>query len=180
MAVSDSMDVAQLSPFPTPQSLVVVIETPKGARSKLDYDQKLQTFRLKKTLPAGMTFPFDFGFIPQTKGEDGDPLDALVLMPESLPPGCIVEGRLIGVLLGEQTEKKKTIRNDRYLVVSTTAGEFSDLKHVDDLPVALLRQLEEFFVTYNRLEGRTFRLTGTKGPKGAEKRLRANWEEQNL
>ncbi len=171
------MKLSDLNPFPKKGLIRVIVETPKGSRNKIDYDPELEAFCLNKTLGAGMTFPFDFGFIPSTKGEDGDPLDAMVLMPESLPPGCIIQGRLIGVMLGRQREGKKTIQNDRYLVVSETAEEFSHIQHIDDVPKALLDEVEMFFVTYNRLQGRVFKLAGTKGPKAAEKKIREQFAE---
>src|SRR5215211_5913119 len=82
----------------------VVIETPQGRRSKFTYNEKLKIFELSKVLPAGMVFPYDFGFVPNTEGEDGDPLDVLVLMDEPVFTGCLVQARLIGVIEGEQTE----------------------------------------------------------------------------
>jgi inorganic pyrophosphatase len=168
------MNLIRLPPFPSRSLVRVVVETPKGSRSKLDYDPKLKIFRLKKTLPEGMVFPYDFGFIPQTLGADGDPLDALVLMPESVPPGCVVDGRLIGVIRAKQKEKKKkAVRNDRLIVVSATACEFEHFKTSSDLPEAMLTQLEQFFVTYNQLEEKVFKLEGVEGRQAALKIVQA-------
>ncbi|MGZ3853781.1 MAG: inorganic diphosphatase, partial [Flavisolibacter sp.] len=100
----------------------IIIETPKGCRNKYAYDQQLEKFRLKKILPAGAVFPFDFGFIPGTKGEDGDPLDVLVIMDEPAYPGCVIECRGIGALKAKQTERdNKTEENDRLIAVSTVS-----------------------------------------------------------
>lgn len=166
------MNLTNIPPF-TRQLVRIVIETPKGSRNKFAYDPELKVFALAKTLPEGMVFPYDFGFIPQTKGADGDPLDALVLMPETVDPGCLVACRIIGVILATQAEKKgKGVRNDRYLAVSDTACEFHNLKTPDDLPGGMLGQLEQFFVNYNALEKRTFRLHGIEGPKHALKAIR--------
>jgi inorganic pyrophosphatase len=79
----------------------VVIETPKGCRNKFKYDPKLKRFRLDKVLPAGSSFPYDFGYVPGTLAEDGDPLDVLLLMDESPFPGCVVPGRLAGAKLNK-------------------------------------------------------------------------------
>lgn len=95
----------------------VVIETPKGSRNKYAFDADERAFVLKKVLPAGMSFPYDFGFIPSTEAEDGDPTDVLVLMDEPAFTGCIVKCRLIGVIEGEQGEGKNTERNDRLIGV---------------------------------------------------------------
>ena len=168
------MNLTHLPPFPSKGLLRIVFETPKGSRSKLDYDPALKVFYLKKTLPEGMVFPFDFGFIPQTLGADGDPLDALVLMPESLPPGSVVEGRLIGVIRARQKAKnEKPIRNDRFIVVSATATEFTRFKKPADLPPAMLEQLERFFITYNEIEGRMFKLLGVESAPDALKLIEA-------
>ena len=91
----------------------VIIETEKGSRNKFSFDEDLNVFRLKKVLPEGMSFPYDFGFIPSTRAEDGDPLDVLVLlMDEPGCTGCLVECRVIGAICGEQSENGKKIRND--------------------------------------------------------------------
>jgi inorganic pyrophosphatase len=87
--------------------LHVVIETPKGCRNKYAFDPEHEIFALKKVLPAGMAFPYDFGFIPSTEGEDGDPLDVLVLMDEPAFAGCLLKCRIIGVIKGEQSDGKK-------------------------------------------------------------------------
>src|SRR5437016_13619777 len=73
----------------------VVIETPKGSRNKYKFEPKLCSFVLSKVLPDGMVFPFDFGFIPSTSAEDGDPLDVLLLMDDPAFPGCVIESELI-------------------------------------------------------------------------------------
>jgi inorganic pyrophosphatase len=89
------------------QLFQVVVETPKGSRNKYAFDPDNRVFELKKVLPAGMAFPYDFGFLPSTKGGDGDPLDVLVLMDEPAFPGCVLKCRVIGVIEGEQGNKKK-------------------------------------------------------------------------
>src|SRR3979409_85017 len=88
-----------------------IIETPKSSRNKFDYDPESNLFKLGGLLPEGMMFPFDFGFIPSTLGEDGDPLDILVLMDAPAHVGCLIEIRLIGIIEAEQTEDGKTVSN---------------------------------------------------------------------
>ena len=83
----------------------VVIETPRGSRNKYRYDDDLGLFMLGGVLPAGAVFPFDFGFIPSTCGEDGDPLDVLVLLDDYAFAGCLVPSRLVGVIEASQTER---------------------------------------------------------------------------
>jgi inorganic pyrophosphatase len=102
----------------------VVIETPRGSRNKFKYDAKLRAFRLKTVLPLGAAFPYDFGFVPATKAEDGDPLDVLVLMDEPAFTGCIVRARLVGVIKAKQCETGATIRNDRLIAIARKAHNF--------------------------------------------------------
>jgi inorganic pyrophosphatase len=151
--------------------LNVIIETPKGSHFKSDYDPKFQLFRMVKGLPAGMHFPYDFGFIPGTLGEDGDPLDILVLSPYPLFIGCMATVKLIGVLEAEQTEKesKKVIRNDRLIgCLQTNCGdENSVFSNAKGLPSLLTYEIEAFFIQYNRLEGKQFYPLGWYGPKRA-------------
>src|SRR5213083_2093581 len=81
-----------------------IIETPKGCRNKFDYDSDSGLFMLGGLLPEGMMFPFDFGFIPSTLGEDGDPIDIMVLMDAPAHVGCMIEVRIIGIIIAEQSE----------------------------------------------------------------------------
>lgn len=149
--------------------LRVVIETPKGSRNKFAYDPEDHVFELKKVLPAGMTFPYDFGFVPSTLAEDGDPIDVLVLMDEPAFAGCVLSCRPIGVIEGEQQSKKEKERNDRIIAVEKDAHSFADIKSVDDLGKQFRRELEEFFVNYHKLTGKEYRLLGMKGPDQARK-----------
>jgi inorganic pyrophosphatase len=153
-----------------PRTLHVVVETARGGRNKMAYDEELGVFRLKKVLPEGMSFPCDFGFVPSTRGEDGDPLDALVLMDEPGTMGCLVECRLIGAILGDQgTKKKDRERNDRLVAVAMPSHTHADLRDLDDLNGRLLAELERFFVNYHAESGEEYRVLGRKGPRGAWK-----------
>ena len=150
-----------------------IIETPKGCRNKFDYDPDSGLFMLGGLLPEGMMFPFDFGFIPSTLGEDGDPLDIMVLMDAPAHVGCLIHVRIIGVIMAEQTDDGKTERNDRLLGVTVHSYDHEDLTTIDDVSKTLLNQVEEFFVSYNRQRGKKFRITGTGGPKKALKFLKS-------
>src|SRR5678816_3881477 len=107
--------------------LNVLVDTPKGSRNKFKYDEERGLFKLGGVLPVGAVFPFDFGFIPSTVGGDGDPLDVLILMDEPAFPGCLVKAKLIGVIEAEQTEEKKTTRNDRLIAVAADSRNHSCL-----------------------------------------------------
>jgi inorganic pyrophosphatase len=148
--------------------LQVVIETPKGSRNKYSWSEEQRCFLLKAALPAGMVFPYDFGFVPQTKAEDGDPIDVLVLMDEPAFPGCALMARLIGVIEGEQTSPKTApVRNDRLVAVAETAHAYANFRKLRDMPEQTLREIEEFFVNYHRLQGKRFKLLGNKGERTA-------------
>lgn len=152
-------DPTRLKPFDADdkQLLRVVIETPKGSRNKFAFDPDERIFELKKVLPAGMTFPYDFGFVPSTKADDGDPVDVLVLMDEPAFPGCVLTCRAIGVIEGEQGDKKDKERNDRIVAIEQDAHSWAHIKTIDDLGKEFCRELEEFFVNYHKLSGQQYR-----------------------
>ena len=124
-------DFSRLAPFDADDGNLVhvVIETPKASRNKYAFDPELKIFQLKKVLPEGMTFPYDFGFVPSTKAEDGDPVDVLVLMDEPAFAGCLLKCRVIGVIEGEQGKKKQKERNDRIVAIEQANHSFADINH---------------------------------------------------
>jgi inorganic pyrophosphatase len=149
----------------------VVIETPKGRRNKFDYDPNLQAFTLGGLLPEGLSFPFDFGFVPSTLADDGDPLDIMILMDEPAHVGCVLTVRVIGVIEAEQKQDGKTTRNDRLIGVAVHSYSHENLQSISEVNRSLLEQVEEFFVSYNKGRGKKFRVTGVHGPSRALKRL---------
>ena len=154
--------------------LNVVIETPKDQPNKLTYDPKAGTMRLSKVLPLGMVFPFDFGFVPSTLGDDGDPVDVLVLMDAPAPAGCLVAARLVGVLRCTQREDgEEPIENDRFLAVAEEASTYRDIRDIRDLNGPLLDQIEAFFIQYNALAGRQFKVHRRQGAKAAKRAVEA-------
>jgi inorganic pyrophosphatase len=168
-------DPTRLKPFDAEdkQMLRVVIETPKGSRNKFAFDPDEHVFELKKVLPSGMTFPYDFGFVPSTEADDGDPIDVLVLMDEPAFPGCVLSCRPIGVIEGEQGDKKDKERNDRIVAIEQDAHSWEDIKTIDDLGKQFVRELEEFFVNYHKLTGKQYRVLGLKGPDQARKLVKS-------
>jgi inorganic pyrophosphatase len=172
MTVTASAEVrmstlARLDPH-TKQGYRAVIETPQGSRHKIKFVQDDDFFEVARPLPAGMSFPFDFGFIPRTQAADGDPLDVLVLMDGPAFPGCVVEIRVLGVIEAEQTERSgETVRNDRLIAVAAASTERGDLRGLDDLAPQLLGEIESFFRVFNELHGKGFRPLHRRGPKRA-------------
>jgi inorganic pyrophosphatase len=149
--------------------VTVIVETPKGSRNKYAFDSEERIFALKKVLPAGMAFPYDFGFVPSTTGGDGDPLDVLVLMDEPAFPGCKLTCRIVGVIEGEQGDKKDAERNDRVVAVEEGNHSYAHVKRIDDLGKQFEKELEEFFVNYHRLSGKKYRILALKGPAAARR-----------
>ena len=157
----------KLKPTTEDELLQVVIETPAGSRNKFAFDPDQSVFALKKVLPAGMVFPYDFGFLPQTLAPDGDPIDVLLLMDEPAYPGCIVASRLIGVIEGEQLDGKKKVRNDRLVAVANANHMYANIRKLQDLPGKWVEELQVFFVNYHNLEGKKYELLGCKGADAA-------------
>ena len=172
-------DFLRLAPFNSSDAelIQVVIETPKNSRNKYAFDPKQNVFALTKVLPAGMAFPYDFGFIPSTIADDGDPVDVLVLMDEPAFPGCLLGCRLIGIIEGEQGKKKQSVRNDRIVAVEDDNHSYSHVKHIQDLGKAFVNELEEFFVNYHRLSGKQYRILDVRGPREAKRRVKQGMQE---
>jgi inorganic pyrophosphatase len=152
------------------KDLTVVIETPKGSRNKFDYDEELGVFKLANVLPEGANFPNEFGFIPSTHGEDGDPLDVMVLLDQPTSVGCVLTARLIGVIEADQTEEDGTsCRNDRLVAVATHAHVHGEIKSLKELDKKIVDEIEHFFIDYNEMRGKKFKPKGRFGPKRALK-----------
>ncbi|HSU33327.1 MAG TPA: inorganic diphosphatase [Bryobacteraceae bacterium] len=169
MSHSSPRPLTELDTFRTSgKDVSVIIETPKGSRNKFDYEPDLGVFELAGVLPEGSVFPYDFGFLPSTLAEDGDPLDVLVLLDESVSTGCLVSARLIGVIEAEQTETNgQKSRNDRLLAVATRAHTHADVKSLQDLRPKMVDEIEHFFRSYNQTKGKVFTPTGRGGPRKA-------------
>jgi inorganic pyrophosphatase len=151
--------------------LNVVVEAARGSRNKFKFDPELGMFKLDKILPAGAIFPHDFGFIPSTLGEDGDPLDLVIIGGEPTFTGCLVSVRLLGVIEAEQTEKGETLRNDRLIGAPLTKNHRPEWRTIGDVPDSMLAEIEHFFVSYNRAENREFVPLGRRGPKIAARAI---------
>jgi inorganic pyrophosphatase len=150
----------------------VIIDTPAGSRNKYKFDAATGLFTIARTLPAGMAFPHDFGSVPGTRAEDGDPLDVLVIGPASTFAGCLVAVRLLGMLRATQLQDGRRIRNDRLLGVLLTPANQPKLRSIEGLEPEHLNDIQEFFVSYNRTQGRKFRVTGRGGPREAQLALK--------
>jgi inorganic pyrophosphatase len=149
---------------PKDGSCRAIVETPKGRRGKLDYDPKTGTFRLKTLLPDGMSFPLDFGFVPSTLADDGDPLDVMILADEPNASGTLLDVRLIGVIEAEEVRRE---RNDRVLAAAAVSHLYAAIRSVEDLEAHFIDNLVQFWTNKDRLEGREFNCIGVHGPSAA-------------
>ena len=149
-----------------------IVETPKGSRNKYAYDEKADLIKLKKALPAGMVFPFDFGFIPSTIAQDGDPMDILVLTDASTFSGCLVECKVLGIIKVEQEKHGEKVRNDRVIAVELDTRLYSSANNIDDLPEGLVNEIVNFFASYNNASDDVFTPLGNEGPDAAIKLIK--------
>jgi inorganic pyrophosphatase len=164
--------IFELPPFDEETGeLNVIIDTPQGSRNKYKYDPQLNCFKLSHVLAEGIVFPFDFGFIPSTKGQDGDPLDVLLLIEEAAFSGCLLKARLLGVITADQAMEGKTGRNDRFIAVPTESLRYRRVHTLRDLDSKMLDQIENFFISYNQMRNRRFKVKRRLGPKLAKKLL---------
>ena len=150
----------------------VVIETPRGCRNKYKLDPETGKFKLSKVMPEGMVFPYDFGFFPGTEGEDGDPLDVLVLHDEPTFPGCQIDCRLIGVLRAHQKDANgKESQNDRVIAVAEASVLYASIEELEDVEPKVVKQIEDFFVNYQKVRDVEITLMGSGGSAEAEEKL---------
>ncbi|WFU38904.1 inorganic diphosphatase [Bradyrhizobium sp. CB82] len=149
-----------------------VVETPRGSSCKLEFDPKLKVFTLAKPLMAGLTHPYDWGFIPSTKAEDGDPLDVLVIHDSQTHPGVVLRCRPIGVVEVSQKSNGKVERNDRLFAVPDRSPLETDLQDVRRLPIRAVEELEQFFRATDALEKKELKFLGWHGPGHAVKTIK--------
>ena len=150
---------------------LAVIEATQGTRHKLKYQAEWRAFVLSGVLPLGLSFPYDFGFLPSTRGDDGDPLDVLVFADEALPPGTVVPCRMLGVIEAEQRDKgkRRAERNDRLIAVAAKSHRYAECTELRDVAAGVLAEIEHFFVVYNAQKGGRFTPIGRRGAAVAKR-----------
>jgi inorganic pyrophosphatase len=134
-------------------------------------------FRFEKLLPLGQTFPFDFGFLPSTIGGDGDPLDVLLIGEEPSPIGCVVLGKIVGVLEGKQTENGRNERNDRIIAIPLEGKSRKPMAPAPRIDKTLEKGITDFFVSYNALQGKKFVPLGLHGRRRALQLVKDGMEQ---
>jgi inorganic pyrophosphatase len=134
----------------------MIVEIPKGRRTKFEVDKKTGLIKMDRYLYSSSVYPGDYGFIPQTLAEDGDPLDILVMVNEPTFSGCLIEARVVGIF----RMKDKGQNDFKVLAVPNRDPLFDSMKKLDDVPQHFLREVEHFFSTYKQLEGVTIEALG--------------------
>jgi inorganic pyrophosphatase len=126
-----------------------IVEIPKGRRTKFEVDKQTGLIKMDRYLYSSSVYPGDYGFVPQTLAEDGDPSDILVMVNEPTFSGCLIEARVVGIF-----KMKDKGQNDyKLLAVPNKDPLFAAMKTLDDVPSHFLREVEHFFATYKQLEG---------------------------
>jgi inorganic pyrophosphatase len=171
------MNLAAIPAFATEQVFHVVVEAPRGSALKLKYEPRWEAMSVSRPLPLGLTYPFDWGFIPSTRAADGDPLDAMLFWDVASYPGVIVPSRAIGVLQVEQNrtnhDSSERVRNDRILSVPVQTRREDTIADVGALSSRVRQELEAFAIAATALEGKDVRIVGW-GDAGAALELVRN------
>jgi inorganic pyrophosphatase len=171
------MSLATLPAFGPDGSVHVVVESPRGSTVKLKYDADLNAFTLSRPLIDGLSYPFDWGFVPSTRASDGDPLDAMILWDRGTFPGAVIACRLIGLLAVEQNSKQRPgtrERNDRVVGVPLNAPKFNALTQVRDVESRVREELEAFFTAAAAFEGKDLQFLQWAGAAAAYDLVKAS------
>jgi inorganic pyrophosphatase len=153
-----------LAPGPSvPEVVYAVIEIPKGSRNKYEYDKDMEAFALDRVLYSPFVYPAEYGIIPQTLYDDGDPMDIMVLMEQPTFPGCVIETRPIGIMRMIDGDDN----DDKILGVPINDPRFKDVNDINDVPKHLLDEIAHFFKEYKHLEGKTTEVLGWENARKA-------------
>lgn len=150
------MDLSLIPAQPKPGLVNVLIEIPGGSKNKYEFDKDLNAFALDRVLFASVKYPYDYGFIPNTLADDGDPLDGMVIMDEPTFPGCIITARPLGML--EMIDGGD--RDEKILCVPEEDPRYSHVKSLQDIAPHRLEEIAEFFRTYKNLEKKVTEILG--------------------
>ena len=150
------MDLSRIPAQPEPGLLNVLIEIAAGSKNKYEFDKDLNAFALDRVLYSSVHYPYDYGFVPNTLADDGDPLDGMVLMDQPTFPGCVIPARPIGML--EMIDSGD--RDEKILCVPAKDPRYSEVKSLKDVSQHRLDEIAEFFKTYKNLEKKVTEILG--------------------
>ncbi|MBD2578094.1 inorganic diphosphatase [Oscillatoria sp. FACHB-1406] len=152
------MDLSRIPPQPKPGLLNVLIEIPAGSKNKYEFDKDLNAFALDRVLYSSVQYPYDYGFIPNTLADDGDPLDGMVLIDQPTFPGCVIAARPIGML--EMIDGGD--RDEKLLCVPAKDPRYAQIHSLENISPHRLEEIAEFFRTYKNLERKETEILGWK------------------
>lgn len=150
------MDLSRIPAQPEPGLINVLIEIPAGSKNKYEFDKDMGAFILDRVLFSSVQYPYDYGFVPNTLADDGDPLDGMVLMDQPTFPGCVIAARPIGML--EMIDGGD--RDEKILCVPAEDPRYAQVKSLNDVATHRLDEIAEFFRTYKNLEKKVTEITG--------------------
>ncbi len=154
-------------PLGTPEEFNVVVEIPKGSQDKYEYDETLDVVKLDRVLYGSERFPFNYGFIPQTRALDGDHADAVLLTTNPINAGIVVEARAIGFM--EMIDGGEI--DNKIICVPTKDPRFTDILSMDDLPAHTTKEIQNFFETYKLLQKKTVEIKGFDSAERARQEI---------
>jgi len=163
-----------------PEEINVVIDIPKGAKSKFEYNEEGGYFKLDRVLYSPLFFPFEYGFIPQTHSEDGDSLDVVLLATYPTFSGCVIKARPVGVLL--MKDENGTDNKIIAVPVDKVDPRFKEIKDIDDVGQHLKKEIEVFFSDYKKLEKEKYKYVKVEGWRGKDEAIKviekaaASWQ----
>lgn len=155
------MDLSRIPAQPKPGLVNVLIEIPGGSKNKYEFDKDLNAFALDRVLYSSVQYPYDYGFIPNTLADDGDPLDGMVIIDQPTFPGCVIAARPIGML--EMIDGGD--RDEKLLCVPAKDPRYAEVKTLSDIAPHRLDEIAEFFRSYKNLEKKVTEILGWKGPE---------------
>jgi len=153
---SSALDLSRIPAQPKPELINILIEIPAGSRNKYEFDKDLNAFALDRVLYSSVHYPYDYGFVPNTLADDGDPLDGMVLIDEPTFTGCVIPVRTIGML--EMIDDGD--RDEKLLCVADEDPHYSGVKSLNDVAKHRLDEIAEFFRTYKNLENKVTEILG--------------------
>ena len=159
--------LSSLASFDDEGRLRVAVETPRNSTLKYKFEPEIGAFTVARQLAVGLAYPYDWGFVPGTRAEDGDPLDAMVLHAVGTHPGVVLACQALGMIAIEQKEDGPWVANHRLIVRPDWEGHSPFVENVSELPAATIRELEQFFVNTSFFTGKKLRLVGWRGPRAA-------------
>jgi len=168
-----SQDLTKLAPHGDRGDLRIVVESPRGSALKLAYEPSLRQFVVSRALPLGVVYPYDWGFVPGTRGDDGDPVDAMALHDFATSPGILLECRILGMVELEQREGRgKPETNNRIIATPAWHEPLQPCVEARDLPGRARAEIEQFFVTVATMTGKRVKIRGWSSCRDARRFLR--------